>query len=125
MPVSKTPSAGYPQKGEVWLVNLPNQPNDTHQPRPAIIVSVNQRNKWCGDVIVVPVTSSPKRSHPQVHVAIPAGEGGLLKDSTARCDQITTLDKSLLGRAAVGTVSHQYSAAIIEGVRAAMGDPTV
>jgi mRNA interferase MazF len=125
MPVSSSQSVGYPQKGEVWIVSLPNQANDPHQPRPAIIVSTNQRNKWCGDVMVVPVTSSPRTPHPEIHVSIPKGEGGLNKDSTARCDQVTTLDKSLLGKAAVGTISPKYSEAIIEGVRAAMGDPTV
>lgn len=125
---SKTPPPpANPQTGEVWYVNIPNQPYDEHQPRTAIIVSPNGRNKNCNDVIVVPTTSAPNfRPHPEYHVHIPAGEGGLVRDSYARCDQVTTIDKSLLARGPLGGSIHQkYRSAIIDAVRAALGDPRV
>lgn len=117
-------SPTFPQNGEVWYVNLPNQPNDPHQPRTAIIVSTNGRNRNCNDVIVVPTTSTPNfRPHPEYHVHIPAGEGGLPRDSYARCDQVTTLDKSLLDNGPLGAPIHlKYRWEIIEAVRKALGD---
>lgn len=117
----------FPKHGEVWSVNIPNQPNDPHQPRTAIVVSTSGRNQHANDVIVVPTTSSKNfRPHPEVHVHIPAGEGGLAKDSYARCDQVTTLDKSLLANGPLGTPIHlSYRWKIIESVRRALGDTTV
>lgn len=118
---------GFPQHGEVWYVKLPNQPNDPHQPRTAIIVSTNGRNRNCNDVIVVPTTSTANfRPHPEVHIHIPAGEGGLTRDSYARCDQVTTLDKSLLDNGPLGGPIHlKYRWALIEAVRVALGDTRV
>ncbi len=115
--------------GEIWWVRIPNQPNDPHQPRPAVIVSTDGRNKNANDVIVVPTTSSTNMSpHPQLHIHIPAGEGGLPKDSYARCDQVSTIDKSLLDTAKgpLGNRIHlKYRWAILDAVRAALGDTRV
>lgn len=113
----------FPRNGEVWLLNTPNQPNDPHQPRTAIVVSTTGRNEFASDVIVVPTTSSIGRPHPRVHVHIPAGEGGLRKDSYARCDQITTIDKVLLERGPLGPPIHlSYRWRIVNAVRSALGD---
>jgi len=116
-----------PSNGEIWFVNIPNQPSDPHQPRTAIVISTNGRNQNASDVIVVPTTSSVNfRPHPLVHVHIPAGEGGLPKDSYARCDQVTTLDKSLLRDGPLGGPVHlSYRWKIIYAVRRAIGDTTV
>lgn len=83
----------FPQRGEIWLVKFPNQPSDTKN-RPALIVSLNTRNQYANDVLVVPL-STTLRSAP-THVLLPKGEGGLKEDSMAKCEQITTLDKSFL-----------------------------
>lgn len=122
--MSSTP---FPKHGEVWTVNIPNQPNDPHQPRTAIVVSTSGRNEYHNDVVVVPTTSAKTfRPHPEVHVHIPAGEGGLAKNSYARCDQVTTIDKSLLANGPLGASIHiSYRWKIIEGVRRALGDTTV
>lgn len=126
-PPQPTPPA-FPQNGEIWWVKLPNQPADPHQPRPAIIVSTNGRNKGCNDVVVVPLTSSGSfKPHPLVHIHIPKGEGGAQRDSYARCDQITTLDKSLLDpKGPLGSpIAVSYRWQIIEGVRRSIGDTRV
>ncbi len=119
-------TAPEPLNGEIWWVSIPNQPNDPHQPRTAIIVSTNGRNKGANDVIVVPTTSSERfRPHPELHVHIPAGEGGLPRDSYAKCDQVTTIDKSLLDakKGPLGTPIHlKYRWAIVDAVRVALGD---
>jgi mRNA interferase MazF len=120
-------SASFPQNGEVWYVGLPNQPHDRHQPRTAIIVSTDGRNKACNDVIVVPTTSSESlQRHPLLHVSIPKGEGGLPKNSIARCDQVTTLDKEFLVKGPLGSpINLKYRWQIIEAVRVALGDTRV
>lgn len=116
-----------PQNGEIWYVKIPNQPNDPHQPRTAIIVSTNGRNKAASDLIVVPTTSSKQfRPHPSLHLFIPAGEGGLTKDSYAKCDQVTTIDKSLLSKGPLGApIQLKYRWKIIDAIRAALGDTRV
>lgn len=84
-----------PERGEIYLVQLPSQPED-HKSRPALIVSMNTRNRLANDVIVIPL-SSILRDAP-THVFVPKGEGGLHQDSMAKCEQITTLHKSFLIR---------------------------
>jgi mRNA interferase MazF len=116
----------FPKNGEVWYVNLPNQPDDPHQPRTAIVVSANGRNSGASDVMVVPTTSKSFAPNPDLHVNIPAGEGGLPKDSIARCEQLTTLNKRFLVEGPLGGSIHlKYRWKIIEAVRRALGDTTI
>lgn len=119
-------SSAYPKNGEVWYVDLPNQPSDPHQPRTAIVVSTNGRNRGATDVIVVPTTSANIEPHPDLHVVIPKGQGGLPKDSIVRCEQVTTLDKRFLKEGPLGGSIHiSYSWKILHAVRRALGDTTV
>ncbi len=83
----------YPRRGEIYLVRLPGQPKDT-KPRPALIVSLDVRNRLANDVVVVPISTTLRTS--PTHVELPVGEGGLDQTSMAKCEQITTLDKSFL-----------------------------
>ncbi len=85
-----------PRRGEIWAVQVPNQPADRHTPRPALIVSVDVRNRLAGDITVVPLSTN-LRPLP-THVLVPAGAGGLRHDSMAKCEQIATLDKRFLAR---------------------------
>ena len=34
----------FPRRGEIWLIDTPNQPDDPHQPRPSLIISVTLRS---------------------------------------------------------------------------------
>ncbi len=83
----------YPKRGEIYLVSLPAKPKDTKK-RPALVVSLDVRNRFAGDIIVIPLSTTLRDS--PVHVLLPEGEGGLPKDSTAKCEQITTIDKALI-----------------------------
>lgn len=85
----------FPRRGEIYLVEIPMQIRDNKY-RPALIVSLNIRNKLANDVIAVPI-STTLRAYP-THVKLLAGEGGLHQTSMAKCEQVTTLDKSLLVR---------------------------
>jgi mRNA interferase MazF len=116
----------FPKRGEVWYVSLPNKPGDPHQPRPAIVVSPNGRNQGCNDVIVVPTTSANIQPHPDLHVSIPQGQGGLPKDSIARCEQIATLEKRLLTQGPLGSTVHtSYMWRIVRAIGRAVGDTAV
>jgi len=85
----------YPKRGEIYLVNLPSKPKDIKN-RPALVVSSDIRNELANDIIVVPLSANLRPS--PTHVLLQEGEGGLLKASMAKCEQITTIDKFLLIR---------------------------
>ena len=109
----------YPKRGEIYLVNLPGQPGDM-KARPALIVSMDIRNRLANDVIVVPV-STTLRSSP-THVQIAEGEGGLHKLSLAKCELITTLDKCFLVRGPFsGTIKTETMVEVEKAIQRAVG----
>ncbi len=85
----------FPKRGEIYLVNLPSKPKDVKN-RPALVVSLDIRNKLANDIIVVPLSTNLR--HSSTHVLLQEKEGGLSKASMAKCEQVTTIDKSLLVR---------------------------
>src|SRR5438477_9138666 len=54
--------AGFPRRGEVWLVEFPDDP----KVRPALIVSLDVRNELANSVLAVPITTNlrPSPSRP-------------------------------------------------------------
>jgi mRNA interferase MazF len=104
----------YPCRGEIYLVRIPGQPHDTKD-RPALVVSMDVRNRLANDVIVVPLSTNLRPA--PTHVELPAGEGGLKETSVAKCEQITTLDKSFLIR---GPFAGAISAHILREVEKAI-----
>ena len=85
----------FPHRGEIYWVKLPGHPSD-RKARPALVVSMDVRNRLANDVIVVPLTTTLRQA--PTHVELPAGEGGLKETSMAKCEQVTTLDQSFLIR---------------------------
>jgi mRNA-degrading endonuclease toxin of MazEF toxin-antitoxin module len=65
----------FPHRGEIWMVETPNQPDDPHQPRPALVVSENMRNRRRDSIIIVPIFSSGALGPTRVPVR--AGSAGL------------------------------------------------
>ena len=63
--------------------------------RPSVIVSNDNSNHALDTLTVVPVTDQGQRVYP-VEAAVPAGTGGLMKDSKVKCHQIRTVDKKRL-----------------------------
>ena len=120
--MEKIASQSFPKKGEIWWVKLPNQPVDPHQPRTAIIVSRDSRNAYAEDYMVVP-TFSKITANINTHIIIPAGQGGLPHESIAKCDQLTTLHKSLLVKGPLGSrINEALMWRIHHAVRRAMGE---
>jgi mRNA interferase MazF len=109
----------YPRCGEIYLVRIPNKPADGKE-RPALIVSLDIRNKLADDVIAVPLSTHLREA--PTHVLIKKGTGGLRYDSMAKCEQITTLDKSLLLKGPfAGTVSEEILHQIYQAILNALG----
>ena len=99
----------------------PGRPDDSHQPRPALVVSEDVRNRLRDDLIVIPVFSAGKAGPTRVPLA--AGAGGLRRPGLLFCEEITTIDRDFLSRGPLGApLSSQVIAAAVRAVRRALGD---
>jgi mRNA interferase MazF len=96
--------ATFPRRGEVWMVDFPDDPKS----RPALIVSLDVRNELANSVLAVPITTNLRPS--PTHVALPAKQGGLQHDSMARCENVSYLHKSRLSR---GPLADMISSALM------------
>lgn len=89
-------------RGEVRLVDLdPARGAEASKRRPAVIVSNDAANGTAarlghGVVTVVPVTSNVERIYP-FQVLIPAGAGGLPRDSKAQAEQVRSIAAERIG----------------------------
>jgi mRNA interferase MazF len=103
------------------MVYTPGQPDDPHQPRPALVISEDVRNRVRDDLLVIPIFSTG-RSGP-TRVALPSGQGGLRRTGLLFCEEITTIDRSFLYRGPLGSrVSSVVLDAVLHAVRRAIGD---
>ena len=110
-----------PLRGEVWTVFTPNQPADPHQPRPALIISADERNLTEDDVIVVPIFT--RGAIGPTHVPIRAGIGGLDHESIIFCEEITTIDVECLAAGPLGErVPDPLLRRVVRAARIALGD---
>ena len=102
-------------------MRLPGHPADP-KARPALVVSMNVRNRLANDVIVVPLSTTLRPA--PTHVELSAGEGGLKQVSMAKSEQVTTLDKSFLLRGPfAGTISPAKMRGLEKAVQRALGIP--
>ena len=98
----------------------PGRPDDPHQPRPAVVVSENVRNRMRDDLMVVPVFSAGQVG--PTRVVLPARSTGLRHESVMFCEEITTIDHDFLARGPVGTLSQELMDAVVRAVRRAIGE---
>jgi mRNA interferase MazF len=92
--------------------------------RPALVVSLDVRNRLANDVIVVPLSTTLRPA--PTHVELPAGEGGLKETSMAKCEQVTTLDKSFLTRGPfAGTINPLLIQEIEKAIQRSIGIPVL
>ncbi len=99
----------------------PGRPDDPHQPRPALVVSADVRNRLVPHAIVVPIYSSGAPAPTRVQV--PAGAGGLRRDSILFCEEISTIDRTFFRRGPWGErVTAEVMASVIRSVRRAIGE---
>lgn len=110
--MTKAPIGWYPRRGDVCWFHLDKD-------RPALVISSDLLNRHALDVCVVPITSVHHRQF-ALRVPLRAGEGGLTRDSWAKCDQVTTLDKQVAVYPPVGRITHATMSLIEEGIRLAL-----
>ena len=100
-------------------MKLPGHPRD-RKVRPALVVSLDIRNRLANDVMVIPL-STTLRAAP-THVRVEQEEGGLNHVSMAKCEQLTTLDKGFLLRGPfAGKVRDATMAEIERAIMRAIG----
>ena len=88
------------KRGDIYQAQLiPRSGSEQRGQRPVIIIShdgFNQAPNW-RSIIVIPIsTSNSQARRGPTAISLPAGNGGLRKDSVALCHQITTLDRAKL-----------------------------
>jgi mRNA-degrading endonuclease toxin of MazEF toxin-antitoxin module len=101
--------SGGPLRGCIYWVKIPGEPDAKR--RPALVISVDARNRLANDVLVVPASTTLRPA--PTHVRLKKGTGGAPKDCVLKCEQITTLPKHLLGDVALGG---PLSVALLEDV---------
>jgi mRNA interferase MazF len=91
-------------KGEIYLAELsPTIGSEISKKRPVLIVSNDINNQFADTVSIVPITSTTAKVYP-FEVFLPKGEGNLINDSKAKCNQIRTIDKQRIQKK-FGTIS--------------------
>jgi mRNA interferase MazF len=90
------PAGWFPRRGEICLAVLDKE-------RPVLIVSSNVLNRHSLDVCVVPVSTAEHKAF-SLRPRLRGGEGGLARDSWVKCDQVTTIEKSLIRYPPLGVI---------------------
>lgn len=84
-----------------------------------MVISTDALNRHALDICVVPITSKEHRKF-SLRVALRPGEGGLGRASWAKCDQVTTLEKSLVRYPPLGRVYSATLSRIEAAIKAAL-----
>jgi mRNA interferase MazF len=109
----------YPRQGEIYFIRALKTIGDTKK-RPAVVVSINVRNQLSSSVLVVPFTSDLTSGKTPTRILIKAGEGGLLTDSLALCDNISAIRKIYLEQGSYGAISPESLQRIQQGIKVAI-----
>jgi mRNA interferase MazF len=112
---SPKPTGWYPRRGDICLFALDKE-------RPALVISTDALNRFSLDVCVVPISGIEHKQF-SLRPKLSAGEGGLAKDSWAKCDQVTTLEKRLGVHPPLGAVTPASLMRIEQAVRIALDLP--
>jgi len=108
-----------PRRGEIYMASMRARLTERKM-RPAIIISPNARNRWASHVLVIPLSTKVKPA--PTHVILDRGEGGVPHTSVAKCEQVTSLDKILLGdRPLGGLLSEDRMRQLEEALLVALG----
>jgi len=85
------------KRGEVWKADLsPTRGTEQSGVRPVVVVQTDRANPHSPHTIIVPFTTRIRQKLLPSHVLVPAGEGGLIQDSVALCEQIRVMDHGRL-----------------------------
>jgi mRNA-degrading endonuclease toxin of MazEF toxin-antitoxin module len=103
------------------MLYTPGQPDDPHQPRPALVISEDVRNSLRDNLLVVPIFSTGRLG--PTRVPVPGRVGGLSKPGLLFCEEITTIDRDFVQRGPLGPpLSRRTLQAVVRAARRAIGD---
>jgi mRNA interferase MazF len=112
------------RRGEVWIVQFdPTVGHEQAGLRPALILTVDEFNGSAANlVVVVPITSKPRKLPTRVPVSPP--EGGLELVSYVICEQPRAISKARLS-SRLGTVKPVTMNAVADIVATLLGLPRI
>ena len=100
--------------GEIVIVKFHGDGHVQDGVRPAVIIQNVIGNKYSPTLQVIPVTSRMTKKSLPTHVFLPAGTGGLAKDSVAQCEGQRVINKyDVLNH--IGALPDEYMQAICMG----------
>lgn len=100
--------------GEIVIVKFHGDGHVQDGVRPAVIIQNDIGNKYSPTLQVIPVTSRMTKKSLPTHVFLPAGTGGLAKDSVAQCEGQQVINKyDVLNH--IGALPDEYMQAICMG----------
>ncbi|MGH2367841.1 MAG: type II toxin-antitoxin system PemK/MazF family toxin, partial [Chloroflexota bacterium] len=91
-----------PLRGQVWYTYLPGHTRDPHQPRPALVISADARNRSRDHALMIPIFSRGRLG--PTHIPLPGGSGGIPHDSVLFCELITLVYYDFLADGPLGDV---------------------
>ncbi|SRR6185312_5484021 len=109
------PAGWYPRRGDVCLFRLDKE-------RPALVISTDALNRFSLDICVVPI-SGKEHTQFSLRPKLKAGDAGLNRDSWAKCDQVTTVEKNSAVYPALGSLQRELLTTIEEAIRIALELP--
>ena len=113
------------KRGDVLLVNLePTIGSEQRgKSRPCLVVSPKELNDVFRGIIVCPVTDARHLKQSELGLTLlPAGEGGLEKDSLVVAFQMRMIDKRRVIRK-LGSVANSFLSEVNESLRAVLDLP--
>ena len=85
------------KRGEIYYADLsPVVGSEQGGVRPVLIIQNDVGNRYSPTVIAAAITSQRDKAKLPTHIELPAGDCGLLKDSTVLLEQVRTIDKRRL-----------------------------
>ena len=109
------------QRGEIWRADLsPTRGSEQYGARPVLIIQDSRLTRFLRSVVGLPFTGNVGMADHPACVFVPAGAGGLRKDSVALCHQLRVMDKSRLMER-WGTLPAQQMREIEQIVRYTLG----
>lgn len=95
-------------RGDVVLCDLnPVMGSEQARMRPVVVLQIDRANAVSPHTIIAPFTTKIRHALLPSHAFVPAGVGGLNKDSVVLCEQIRVIEKSRIIRV-IGHLDGSY-----------------
>lgn len=108
------------RRGEIYTAGLdPVVGSEQGGMRPVLVIQNDMGNRYSPTVIVLALTSAMGKPMLPTHVPLPAGTGGLSRDSIVLAEQMRTLDKRRL-RERIGALPAQSMAQVERAIIASL-----